>query len=228
MNQHELKRAAARAALDELVDGAIAGVGSGSTVELFIDELGARRARIAGAVSSSERSSARLRANGIEVLDLNRVLADGLGIPVYVDGADEIDDALRMIKGGGGALTREKILAAASARFVCIVDASKCVARLGRFPLPVEVVPMARELVASRLRGLGGRPVLREGFVTDNGNLILDVAGLQLDDPVAFETEVNQWPGVVTVGLFARSGADMVIIASPAGIERRTASAARA
>ena len=227
MNQNELKRAAARAALDELVDGAIVGVGSGSTVDMFIDELGARRARVAGAVSSSERSSERLRANGIEVLDLNQVLAEGRSIPVYVDGADEIDGALRMIKGGGGALTREKIVAAASGRFVCIVDASKLVARLGRFPLPVEVVPMARELVASRLRALGGRPVLREGFVTDNGNQILDVAGLELDDPVAFESEVNQWPGVVTVGLFARSGADVVIIASPQGIERRAASGAR-
>lgn len=227
MNQNELKRAAARAALDELVDGAIVGVGSGSTVEMFIDELGARRASIAGAVSSSERSSARLRANGIEVLDLNQVLAEGRGIPVYVDGADEIDRALRMTKGGGGALTREKIVAAACGRFVCIVDASKCVERLGRFPLPLEVIPMARELVASRLRALGGRPALRAGFVTDNGNQILDVAGLELDDPAGFESEVNQWPGVVTVGLFARSGADMVIIASPTGIERRTASGAR-
>ena len=227
MNQNELKRAAARAALDELVDGAIVGVGSGTTVDMFIDELGARRARVAGAVSSSERSSERLRANGIEVLDLNQVLAEGRGIPVYVDGADEIDGALRMIKGGGGALTREKIVAAASGRFVCIVDASKLVARLGRFPLPVEVVPMARELVASRLRARGGRPALREGFVTDNGNQILDVAGLELDDPVAYETEVNQWPGVVTVGLFARSGADVVIIASPQGIERRAASGAK-
>jgi ribose 5-phosphate isomerase A len=227
MNQNELKRAAARAALDELVDGAIVGVGSGSTVDMFIDELGARRARVAGAVSSSERSSERLRANGIEVLDLNQVLAEGRSIPVYVDGADEIDGALRMIKGGGGALTREKIVAAASGRFVCIVDASKLVARLGRFPLPVEVVPMARELVASRLRARGGRPALREGFVTDNGNQILDVAGLELDDPVAYETEVNQWPGVVTVGLFARSGADVVIIASPQGIERRAASGAK-
>jgi len=227
MNQNELKRAAARAALDELVDVSIVGVGSGSTVDMFIDELGARRTRVAGAVSSSERSSERLRANGIEVLDLNQVLAEGRGIPVYVDGADEIDGALRMIKGGGGALTREKIVAAASGRFVCIVDASKLVVRLGRFPLPVEVVPMARELVASRLRALGGRPALREGFVTDNGNQILDVAGLELDDPVAFESEVNQWPGVVTVGLFARSGADVVIIASPQGIERRAASGAR-
>jgi ribose 5-phosphate isomerase A len=228
MDRDELKRAAARAALDELADGAIVGVGSGSTVELFIDALHARRDRVAGAVSSSERSSERLRAAGIEVLDLNRVLAQGRDIPVYVDGADEIDGALRMIKGGGGALTREKIVAAACGRFVCIVDASKCVAQLGRFPLPVEVIPMACELVAGRLRRLGGQPALREGFVTDNGNLILDVAGLRIDDPVGLESELNQWPGVVTVGLFARSGADVVIIASPEGVERRTASGARA
>ncbi len=227
MDQNALKRAAARAALSEVVDGAILGVGSGSTVEIFIDELAAAGIRVAGAVSSSERSSARLRERGIEVLDLNRVVADAGAIPVYVDGADEVDGSLRMVKGGGGALTREKIVAAASQRFVCIVDASKCVATLGRFPLPVEVIPMARELVAARLRALGGRPVLRAGFVTDNGNQILDVAGLALEDPVGFESMVDQWPGVVTVGLFARSGADVVIIASPEGIERRTASGAR-
>ncbi len=221
MNQDELKRAAARAALDELVDGAIVGVGSGSTVNFFIDFLGERRDRIAGAVSSSEKSSARLRERGIEVLELNEVVAAGRRIPVYVDGADEIDAGLRMIKGGGGALTREKIVAAASGRFVCIVDASKLVERLGAFPLPVEVIPMARELVASRLRELGGKPVERAGFVTDNGNLILDVAGLRIDDPVAMETRINQWPGVVTVGLFASRPADVVLIAKPDGIERR-------
>jgi ribose 5-phosphate isomerase A len=221
MNQDELKRAAARAALDELVDGAIVGVGSGSTVNFFIDYLGERRERIAGAVSSSEKSSARLRERGIEVLELNDVVAAGRPIPVYVDGADEIDAGLRMIKGGGGALTREKIVAAASGRFVCIVDASKLVDRLGAFPLPVEVIPMARELVASRLRELGGKPVERAGLVTDNGNLILDVAGLGIDDPVAMETRINQWPGVVTVGLFASRPADVVLIAKPDGIERR-------
>lgn len=221
MNQDELKRAAARAALDELVDGAIVGVGSGSTVNFFIDYLGERRERIAGAVSSSEKSSARLRERGIEVLELNDVVAAGRPIPVYVDGADEIDAGLRMIKGGGGALTREKIVAAASGRFVCIVDASKLVERLGAFPLPVEVIPMARELVASRLRELGGKPVERAGFVTDNGNLILDVAGLGIDDPDAMETRINQWPGVVTVGLFASRPADVVLIAKPDGIERR-------
>jgi ribose 5-phosphate isomerase A len=227
MDQNELKRAAARAALDELVDGAVVGVGSGSTVNFFIDALGERRERIAGAVSSSEKSSARLRACGIEVLDLNEVVAAGRPIPVYVDGADEIDSGMRMIKGGGGALTREKIVASACDRFLCIVDASKLVARLGAFPLPVEVVPMARELVARRLRELGGSPVERAGFVTDNGNLILDVGGLQIDDPVAMETLVNQWPGVVTVGLFAARPADMVLIARPDGVERRSTRATR-
>ncbi len=223
MNQDELKRAAARAALAEVVDGELVGVGSGSTVNFFIEELGAQRARIAGAVSSSERSSQLLRAQGIEVHDLNQVLAAGRRIPVYVDGADEIDAALRMIKGGGGALTREKIVADACERFVCIVDRSKCVARQGRFTLPVEVIPMARELVAARLHKLGGTPRERAGFVTDNGQLILDVEGLDIVDPLALELEINQWPGVVTVGLFARNGADVVIIASPEGIDRRTA-----
>lgn len=221
MNQDELKQAAARAALDELVDGAVVGVGSGSTVNHFIDFLGERRDRVAGAVSSSERSSERLRARGIPVLELNEVLAAGRPLPVYVDGADEIDAGLRMIKGGGGALTREKIVAAACERFVCIVDASKLVGRLGAFPLPVEVIPMARELVAARLRQLGGSPTGRAGVVTDNGNLILDVGGLDIADPVALEARINQWPGVVTVGLFAARPADVVLIAKPDGIERR-------
>jgi len=220
MDQDELKRAAARAAIDFIETGAIVGVGSGSTVNFFIDALGAIRDRIAGAVSSSERSSDRLRANGIEVLDLNAVVADGRPIPVYVDGADEINSRLQMIKGGGGALTREKIVAAACARFVCIVDRSKVVAELGRYPLPVEVVPMARELVAERLRAIGGQPRQRPGFVTDNGNVILDVPGLAMTDPAALETEINQWPGVVTVGLFALKGADVALVASPDGVSR--------
>ena len=223
MTQDSLKRAVALAALDELVDGAIVGVGSGSTVGFFIEALGTRRDRVAGAVSSSERSSDLLRAAGIDVLDLNRVVAAGTPIPVYVDGADEIDGSLRMIKGGGGALTREKIVASACERFVCIVDRSKLVARLGGFPLPVEVVPMARELVAAQLRRLGGEPVERVGFVTDNGNLILDVDDLVIDDPVKLESEINQWPGVVTVGLFASRPANVVLIAAPDGIERRPA-----
>jgi ribose 5-phosphate isomerase A len=219
-DQDRLKRAVAWAALDELDDGAIVGVGSGSTVNHFIDALASRPDRIGGAVSSSDRSTERLRERGIEVLDLNQVIESGRSIPVYVDGADEIDASLRMIKGGGGALTREKIVSAACSRFVCIVDESKCVDRLGRFPLPVEVIPMARELVARRLRELGGRPVLRAGFTTDNGNQILDVAGLAIDDPPALEIEVSQWPGVVTVGLFATRPADVLLIAKPQGIVR--------
>jgi len=220
MDQDELKRAAARAAIEFIEAGAIVGVGSGSTVNFFIDALGAIRDRIAGAVSSSERSSDRLRANGIEVLDLNAVIAEGRSIPVYVDGADEINASLQMIKGGGGALTREKIVAAACARFVCIVDRSKVVDELGRYPLPVEVVPMARELVAGRLRAIGGRPQQRTGFVTDNGNVILDVPGLSMPDPARLESEINQWPGVVTCGLFARRGADVALVASQAGVTR--------
>ena len=223
MSQDELKRAAARAALDYLVDGEIVGVGSGSTVNFFIEELAACRHRIAGAVSSSVASTARMQAAGIEVLELNEVLAAGRRIPVYVDGADEIDPMLRMIKGGGAALTREKIVADASEKFVCIVDRSKVVPVLGRYPLPVEVIPMARELVAGRLRGIGGQPKPRDGVVTDNGNLILDVAGLAATDPLALETEINQWPGVVTVGFFARRRADVALVASPEGIERLVA-----
>ena len=221
MNQDELKKAAAHAALDYLDDDIIVGVGTGSTVNHFIDALAGRRERIRGAVSSSEASSARLAAHGIAVLDLNGI--DEL--PVYVDGADEIDGGFAMIKGGGGALTREKILAAAAGSFVCIVDRSKCVDTLGRFPLPVEVVPMARELVAASIRAIGGEPRLREGFVTDNGNQILDVSGLAIDDPVGLERSINQWPGVVTVGLFAARGADIALVASPDGIERRTRAA---
>lgn len=221
MNQDDLKRAAARAAMTHLVDGAIVGVGSGSTVNFFIDELGAARGRFAGAVSSSEKSSERLRANGVPVLDLNEVVAAGRQIPVYVDGADEIDAGLRMIKGGGAALTREKIVAAAAGRFVCIVDRSKLVPVLGRFPLPVEVIPMARESIAARLRAIGAEPVLRAGVVTDNGNVILDARGLAITDPEGLEAEINDWPGVVTVGLFARKPADVVLIAAPEGVETR-------
>lgn len=215
MNQDELKRAAARAALSHVVDGAVIGIGSGSTVNLFIDELGATRDRIAGAVSSSQASSARLAAHGIRVLDLNEVSH----LPVCVDGADEIDHALHMIKGGGAALTREKIVAAVADKFVCIVDGSKLVERLGRFALPVEVIPMAREHVARQLRALGGQPRLREGVVTDNGNQILDVSGLTITDPVRLETTIDGIVGVVTNGLFAKRPADIALIARPEGIE---------
>ena len=215
MNQDELKRAAARAALSHVVDGTVIGIGSGSTVNLFIDELGVVRDRIAGAVSSSEASSARLAAHGIRVLDLNEVSQ----LPLCVDGADEIDHALHMIKGGGAALTREKIVAAVAAKFVCIVDGSKLVERLGRFPLPVEVIPMAREHVARQLRALGGQPRLRQGVVTDNGNQILDVSGLLIDDPVALENAIDGVVGVVTNGLFAKRAADVALIAQPDGVK---------
>jgi ribose 5-phosphate isomerase A len=216
MTQDELKKAAALAALDYIDDHIIVGVGTGSTVNHFIDGLAGRRDRIRGAVSSSEASSARLAAHGIRLYDLNEV--DGL--PVYVDGADEIDHRFAMIKGGGGALTREKIVAAVASRFVCICDASKRVATLGQYPLPVEVVPMARAHVARQLAHLGGRPTLREGFVTDNGNLILDVHGLVIDDPIALETTLNQIVGIVTNGLFACRGADLLLLAGAGGVQR--------
>jgi len=214
MNQDLNKQRAAAAALDYLGAGGLIGVGTGSTVNFFIDALAPMRERIAGAVSSSEASTARLRARGIPVLDLNAV--DEL--EVYVDGADEATRALHLIKGGGGALTREKIVAAASRRFVCIVDEQKVVERLGRFPLPVEVIPMARRHVARQLERLGGEPAWREGFVTDNGNDILDVRGLAIPDPVALEGEIDQIAGVVTVGLFARRPADVLLVGTPSGV----------
>lgn len=215
MTQDELKKAAALAALDYIEDGSIVGVGTGSTVNHFIDGLAGMRNRIRGAVSSSEASSKRLAAHGIQVFDLNDIDS----IPVYVDGADEIDGGFAMIKGGGGALTREKIVAAVSKRFVCICDASKRVLTLGRFPLPVEVIPMARSHVARELARLGGEPRLREGFVTDNGNLILDVHGLSIDNPVALETTLDGIVGVVTNGLFAKRGADVLLLATADGVQ---------
>jgi ribose 5-phosphate isomerase A len=214
MNQDQLKQRAAEAALDYLADGAVVGVGTGSTVNYFIDALAAVRQRVAAAVSSSEASTRRLAAYGIPVLDLNETGDLGL----YVDGADEATRALHLIKGGGGALTREKIVAAAARRFVCIVDENKLVERLGRFPLPVEVIPMARRYVAGQLARLGGEPVWREGLVTDNGNHILDVRGLDIHDPVALEGEINQLAGVVTVGLFARRPADVLLVGTASGV----------
>lgn len=208
------KQAAAQAALRFVADDAVIGVGTGSTVNFFIDALASRRDRIRGAVSSSEASTARLKAVGIEVLDLSRT-GD---LEVYVDGADETDHHRRLIKGGGAALTREKIVAAASRRFVCVVDESKVVDVLGRFPLPVEVIPMARSYVARQLIKLGGQPVWRENVVTDNGNQILDVHGLRILDPPALETAVNGIAGVVTVGLFAHRPADVVLVGSAAGV----------
>ena len=207
MTEH--KRLAAEQALEYVEDGMIVGVGTGSTVAYFIDGLARMRDRIAGTVSSSEQSTERLRAHGIEVMELNHTGP----LALYVDGADECDPHKRLIKGGGAALTREKIIAEASERFVCIVDASKQVPVLGRFPLPVEVIPMARSLVAREiLRLTGGQPVWREGVVTDNGNWILDVHNLSIVDPVATEQALNQVPGVVCVGLFARRPADVVIV----------------
>ena len=217
MTQDELKQAVARAALRHVVPDAVIGVGTGSTVNFFIDALATMRGRVRAAVSSSERSTERLRAHGIEVLDLNQAGR----IPVYIDGADEIDPGGAMIKGGGGALTREKIIAEAADRFVCIVDSSKLVPVLGSFALPVEVVPMARELVRARLRELGGDPVLREGFVTDNGNQILDVRGLRIEHPAELESRLNQIPGIVTVGLFARRGADVALVGGADGVTQR-------
>ncbi len=214
MTQDELKAAVAREAVKHVVPDAIIGVGTGSTANLFIDELAKMRDRIQGAVASSVRSAERLAGHGIRVLDLN----DVDDIPVYVDGADEVTAGLAMIKGGGGALTREKIVAAVARRFVCIADESKLVDRLGRFPLPVEVIPMARAHVSRALVAMGGRPVLRAGFVTDNGNQILDVSGLVISDPAAVETEINQITGVVTVGLFARRGADVLLLGTSGGV----------
>lgn len=220
MTQDELKKAAAHAALEYVGNGMVVGVGTGSTVNHFIDGLAGIRDRVAGAVSSSEASARRLEAHGIPVVDLNEI-AD---LPIYVDGADEIDGGFCMIKGGGGALTREKIVAAVATRFICICDASKRVEVLGRYPLPVEVIPMARTHVERELVRLGGRPCLRDGFITDNGNLILDVHGLHIDAPRALEAEINQIVGVVTNGLFARRGADVLLLATPDGVERHFAS----
>jgi ribose 5-phosphate isomerase A len=214
MTQDELKAAAARAAVRYVVDDGVVGVGTGSTADFFIAELAKIRQRIRGAVASSERSAGRLRALGIPLLDLNDVAE----LPVYVDGADEVTERLAMIKGGGGALTREKIVAAVARRFVCVADESKLVGALGRFPLPVEVIPMARGHVARELTRLGGRPRLRDGFVTDNGNLILDVAGLAIPDPVALESAIDGIVGVVTNGLFARRGADVLLLGTPGGV----------
>ncbi|MCI4568563.1 ribose-5-phosphate isomerase RpiA [Lysobacter sp. CFH 32150] len=205
----EAKRLAAEKAIDYVEDGMIVGVGTGSTVAYFIDALGRIKHRIAGAVSSSEQSTQRLRSHGIEVLDLN---ATG-PLPLYVDGADECDPFKRLIKGGGAALTREKIIAEASGKFVCVIDPAKRVDVLGKFPLPVEVIPMARSLVARAIVAkTGGQPVWRDGVVTDNGNWVLDVHGLAIVDPVGLERELAQIPGVVCVGLFARRPADVVII----------------
>lgn len=215
MTQDDMKRAAAAAAISHVPYDCVVGVGSGSTTNFFIAELGKIKSRVSGAVASSEETARRLKALGIEVLDLNTV--DDL--PVYVDGADEITRHLAMIKGGGGALTREKIVAAVASKFVCIADRSKLVDVLGRFPLPVEVIPMARSYVARELAKLGGNPAWRQGFVTDNGNVILDVHNLSIVAPVELETQLNQIAGVVTNGLFARRGADVLLLGTERGVE---------
>jgi ribose 5-phosphate isomerase A len=214
MSQDLRKQQAAAAALEYVQPGTVIGVGTGSTVNFFIDGLAAMPERIAGAVSSSEASTQRLKAHGIPVLDLNST-GD---LEVYVDGADEATRQMHLIKGGGAALTREKIVAAASKRFVCIVDDLKLVERLGKFPLPVEVIPMGREYVARRIARLGGQPAWREKTVTDNGNHILDVRNLDIADPVALETELNQIPGIVTVGLFAIRPADVLLVGTASGV----------
>jgi ribose 5-phosphate isomerase A len=217
MTQDEMKKAAAAAALDHVAEGII-GVGTGSTANFFIAELARIRQRISGAVASSKATAERLEALGIPLLDLNAVDS----IPVYVDGADEIDGQLAMIKGGGGALTREKIVAAVARRFVCIVDDSKLVETLGRFPLPVEVIPMARAYVAREIAKLGGTPAWREGFMTDNGNVILDVRGLRISRPKDLETALNGIAGVVTNGLFAHRGADVLVVGGARGVRTVT------
>ncbi|HEY2336299.1 MAG TPA: ribose-5-phosphate isomerase RpiA [Burkholderiales bacterium] len=219
MTQDELKEAVAREALKHVVQDAVVGVGSGSTVFKFIDALASMKNKIEGAVAASEASAERLKKHGIRVLELNSVNE----LPVYIDGADEVTSHLHMIKGGGGALTREKIVAAVARKFVCICDASKLVPVLGKFPLPVEVVPMARSYVGRELRRRGGDPVLRENFKTDNGNLILDCHGLALLDPPAMEAELNNIAGVVTNGLFARRAADLLLLAEAGGIKAVTA-----
>jgi ribose 5-phosphate isomerase A len=215
MTQDEQKRAVARAAIQYVPVGSIVGVGTGSTANYFIDELAAIKHKIEGAVASSEATARRLISHGIEVMDLNSVDV----LPVYVDGTDEITEHLHMIKGGGGALTREKIVAAVAKKFICIADQSKLVDVLGKFPLPVEVIPMARSYVSREIIRLGGQPRLREKLITDNGNIILDVQGLQILNPVELEAALNQITGVVTNGLFAKRGADVLLLSSDSGVQ---------
>ena len=214
MTQDELKKLVAQAALKHVVEDSVVGVGSGSTVNFFIDELAKMKGRIEGAVAASEASAARLKGHGIRVVDLNGVSE----LAVYVDGADEVTEHLYMIKGGGGALTREKIIAAVARTFVCICDSSKLVPVLGKFPLPLEVIPMARSHVGREMLRRGAQPALRENYKTDNGNLILDCHGLTILDPPALEAELNQIAGVVTNGIFARRAADVLLLGAPDGV----------
>lgn len=222
MTQDELKQAVARAALNYVVDGAIIGVGTGSTANFFIDELGKIKQRIKGAVASSEATAARLKSHGIAVFDLNEITH----MPVYIDGADEIDASGAMIKGGGGALTREKIVASVAEKFICIADGSKLVEVMGTFHLPVEVIPMAQAVVSRALKAMGATPILRlkEGvpYVTDNGCFIIDAAGLRITQPAILEQQINDLPGVVTNGLFARKGANVCLLGMADGVKTMT------
>lgn len=215
MTQDEQKKAAAIAAIEYVPVGRVIGVGTGSTANYFIDELAKIKHKIDGAVASSDATAKRLKSHGIDIIDLNEV--DDLS--VYIDGADEITRHLHMIKGGGGALTREKIVAAVAKQFICITDQSKLVNVLGNFPLPIEVIPMARSFVAREIAALGGQPALRQGFITDNGNIILDVHGLRISNPVELETTLNQITGIVTNGLFARRAADILLLGTDKGVE---------
>lgn len=215
MTQDEQKRAVAQAAIQYIPAGCVVGVGTGSTANYFIDELAKIKHKIEGAVASSEATTQRLNGHGIEVIDLNSIDV----LPIYVDGTDEITEHLAMIKGGGGALTREKIVAAVAKKFICIADQSKLVKVLGKFPLPIEVIPMARGYVAREITRLGGQPMLRQGFTTDNGNIILDVHGLQILNPVELETTLNHITGIVTNGLFAKRGADVLLLGINDGIQ---------
>jgi len=219
MTQDEMKRKVAEAALAYVEENTIVGVGTGSTANMFIDALATMKDKIRGTVASSEATAKRLQGHGIPVMDLNEALKLVDSLSVYVDGADEFDDGMSLTKGGGGALTREKIVAAASDKFICIVDETKRVKHLGAFPLPIEVIPMARELVAGVVVGLGGKPKVREGFITDNGNIIIDVHGLTITDPRELEDELNSVPGVVTNGIFSHQGADVVLMGTPSGVE---------
>ena len=219
MTQDDMKRKVAEAALAYVEENTIVGVGTGSTANMFIDALATMKDKIRGTVASSEATAKRLQGHGIPVMDLNEALKLVDSLSVYVDGADEFDDGMSLTKGGGGALTREKIVAAASDKFICIVDETKRVKHLGAFPLPIEVIPMARELVAGVVVGLGGKPKVREGFITDNGNIIIDVHGLTITDPRELEDELNSVPGVVTNGIFSHQGADVVLMGTPSGVE---------
>jgi len=219
MTQDEMKQKVAEAALKYVKAGTIVGVGTGSTANMFIDALATMKDEIIGAVASSEATAKRLAGHGIQVLDLNKALTRVESLSVYIDGADEFDAGKNLTKGGGGALTREKIVAAASDAFICIVDESKQVEYLGAFPLPIEVIPMARELVAGVVLGLGGKPKVREGYTTDNGNIIIDVHGLKITDARELEDELNSIPGVVTNGIFSHQGADVVLMGTPNGVK---------